>query len=126
MRIDRRNGSLMLKTGEGGRLSGISNREIEKGSEFGDERGLKEKDVGGGWHWERRRRIERERKRKSSSGKRASSAEQCECTAVLIRVARWEMTICLLLFFIRTRALPVQKALHTQQDTSSPTNTVGN
>lgn len=28
----------MLKTGEGGRSSGIRSREIEKGSEFGDER----------------------------------------------------------------------------------------
>lgn len=29
----------MLKTGEGGRSNGISSSEIEKGSEFGDERG---------------------------------------------------------------------------------------
>lgn len=29
----------MLKTGEGGRSSGISNRALEKESEFGDERG---------------------------------------------------------------------------------------
>lgn len=34
----RRSGSSILKTGEGGRLSSISKREIKKGSEFGDER----------------------------------------------------------------------------------------
>lgn len=73
-----------------------------------------------GWRREERKEIE------NSSGKRASSVEQWECIAVLIRVARWEMTICLLLFFIRSRALPVQKALHTQQDAFSPTGTVGN
>ena len=55
-------------------------------------------------------REEREKKKKkktsreleNSSGKHASSAEQWERVAVLISVARWEMTICLLLFFIRT------------------------
>lgn len=31
-----RKGSSMLKRGEEGTLSGISNREIEKGREFGD------------------------------------------------------------------------------------------
>lgn len=73
---------------------------------------------GCGWHWEGRG--------KNSSGKRASSLEQWESTVVLIRAARWEMTICLLLFFIRAPALPVHQALHTQQDTFSPTSTMGN
>ncbi|KAI3365788.1 hypothetical protein L3Q82_000787 [Scortum barcoo] len=41
----RRNGSSALKTGEGGRSSGISNRDIERGSEFGDERDREEEDV---------------------------------------------------------------------------------
>ena len=35
------------------------------------------------------------RGRENSSGKRASWVEQWECIAALIRVARWEMTICL-------------------------------
>ena len=118
------NGSSMLKTGEGGRSSGISNRALEKESEFGDERGWKEEDVGGTGREEKR--LESERERENSSGKRASSVEQWECIAVLIRVARWEMTICLLLFFIRTPAPLVQKALHTQRDTFSPTSTAGN
>lgn len=70
--------------------------------------------------------MEREKEGKNSSGKRASSLEQWECTTVLIRVARWEMTICLLLFFIRAPALPVHEALRTQLDIFSPTSTLGN
>lgn len=46
--------------------------------------------------------VGKKKKRENSSGKRASSTEQWERRAVLIRVAKWDVTICLLLFFIRT------------------------
>lgn len=113
----------LLNMAEGWRSNKIDKGKRKK-REFRDERGCKEEDVGG--TGERGKRTERERERLNSSGKWASSAEQWECGAVLIRVARWEMTICLLLFFIRTWALLLQKALHTQHGTFFPTGTVGN
>lgn len=74
---------LMLKAfrgwGRGRRLNGIGGR--ASGSRRGDERGCEGEDVGG--DWERRGCGEG---RLNSSGRRASSLEQWECGAALIRV----------------------------------------
>lgn len=59
----------------------------------------KKRMVGGIGKQDKKKNLE---KRNNSSGNRASSVEQWECIAVLIRVAKREMTICLLLFFIQT------------------------
>lgn len=65
-------------------------------------KGSEKKRMVGGTGKQDKKKKKNLEKRNKSSGNRASSVEQWECIAVLIRVAKREMTICLLLFFIRT------------------------